>query len=163
MMRKVNKFTASIAALGLAMVLSACAHVEGPATEEATPSQDALVEGLAAITIPVSDIEAAEAFYVASLDATFVRRMDVEAYREAIYALPDADGAKLVLIQSLTGKSTLGPVRMVFSTSQAEAAVRASVAAGATVERAAGPIPGMDIVIGIVHDADGNTLEFIQR
>lgn len=158
-MPKSHKSVASFVAIAAAALITACAHAEDVAPVVAAP----LVEELAAVAIPVSDIEAAEAFYVASLDATFVRRMDVEAYREAIYALPDADGAKLVLIQSLTGKSTMGPVRMVFNTSQAEAAVAASVAAGATVERAATAIPGMDIVIGIVHDADGNTLEFIQR
>ncbi len=158
-MPKSHKCVASFVAIAAAALITACAYAEDVAPVVAAP----LVEELAAVTIPVSDIEAAEAFYVASLDATFVRRMDVEAYREAIYALPDTDGAKLVLIQSLTGKSKMGPVRMVFNTSQAEAAVAASVAAGATVERAATAIPGMDIVIGIVHDTDGNTLEFIQR
>lgn len=162
-MSKPNKMIFAFAVCAVATVVSACVHAEGPTVAEAMSEAQPLVEELAAVTIPVSDIEAAEAFYIASLDATFVRRMDVEAYREAIYALPNADGAKLVLIQSLTGKSTIGPVRMVFNTSQAEAAVEASVAAGATVERAATAIPGMDIVIGIVHDADGNTLEFIQR
>lgn len=158
-MRKSNKSVVSFVALAAMALATACAHAEDVTPAVAVP----LVEGLAAVTVPVSDIEAAEAFYVASLDATFVRRMDVAAYREAIYALPDADGAKLVLIQSLTGESTIGPVRLVFNTTQADAAVEASVAAGATLERAATAIPGMDIVIGIVHDADGNTLEFIQR
>lgn len=157
-MRRLSGGLASLIALVAVPLIAACAE-----TEKAAPAVMPLVNELAAVTVPVSDIEAAEAFYVASLDATFVRRMDVEAYREAIYALPNAEGAKLVLIQSLSGKSTIGPVRMVFNTDQAEAAVEAAVAAGATVERAAAPIPGMTLIIGIVHDVDGNTLEFIQR
>lgn len=162
-MPKFGKTIASGVTLAAACLLAACAHIGDVVEESVAEKAPTLVEELAAVTVPVSNIEAAEAFYMASLDASFVRRMDVEAYREAIYALPNADGAKLVLIQSLTGKSSMGPVRMVFNTTQAAAAVDAAVAAGATVERAATPIPGMDIVIGIVHDADGNTLEFIQR
>lgn len=122
------------------------------------------VEGVAAVVVRVSDLEDAEGFYEHVLGVVSVRHAEMDAYSETVYAFPGGEGAKLVLVESHVPETEHSEVRVVFSASVAATPVAAALANGATIVRDATPVPGIDgLVIGIVKDPDGNTLEFIQR
>ena len=107
---------------------------------------------------------AATAFYTEGLGMSVVRSSSGANYVENILATQDAEGTKLVLIQSLDGESSIGPSRIVFYTEDAASMIAAIKAAGFEVEREAVPLSeNISTIIAIGHDADGNTLEFIQR
>lgn len=119
---------------------------------------------IAAAAISVSDLETATAFYTEGLGMSVVRSSSGANYVENILATQDAEGTKLVLIQSLDGESSIGPSRIVFYTEDAAGMIAAIKAAGFEVEREAVPLSEtIPTIIAIGHDADGNTLEFIQR
>ena len=119
---------------------------------------------IAAAAISVSDLETATAFYTEGLGMSVVRSSSGANYVENILATQDAEGTKLVLIQSLDGESSIGPSRIVFYTEDAASMIAAIKAAGFEVEREAVPLSeNISTIIAIGHDADGNTLGFIQR
>ncbi|MEM5516219.1 VOC family protein [Henriciella sp. AS95] len=154
-----KKTSASLVACVLPFVMGAPAFADHH--EEAGPK----VEKVAATVLGVSDLNASVELYKSALGMTVVRTTSTDTYEEAILATADADGTKIVLYQSLVESD--GPLktgRVVFYTSDAVSLVEAFRDAGLEVEREATPVAeGSPVRIGIVHDADGHTLEFIQR
>ena len=141
------------------------ANASGP--EESEKHQTHVTKApnsIAAAVISVSDLDAATEFYTQGLGLTKVRSSAGENYKENILATEDETGTKLVLIQTLNGEAKIGKARVVFNTDDAAGMMQALKTAGMHVERDATPISkNVPVIIGIGHDADGNTLEFIQR
>lgn len=154
---------ASLAGLLLCGGLMACATAEAAPEVETASTEAALVQEVAAVIVPVSDLEAATGFYTDVLSAGKIREMETKTYKERIMGFADMQGTKLVLIESKVEGASLKPVRIVFNTSRAADVVAAAKAKGVEIEREALEVPGAGMIIAILHDADGNTLEFIQR
>lgn len=158
--KKTTRAALAAAALFVPLLMTAPAYSEHH-EEAAAPT----VERIAATVLAVKDLEASVAFYTSTLGMSVVRTQTTESYDEAILATGDSDGTKLVLFQSKDdGEASKPTGRVVFYTSDAVSIVEAFRAAGLEIERDATPIAeGSAVRIGIVKDADGHTLEFIQR
>ena len=158
--KKTTRAVLAAAALSVPLLMAMPAY--GEHHEEAAGPK---VERIAATVLGVEDLEASVAFYTATLGMSVVRTQATDSYDEAILATSDADGTKLVLFKSkVEGGAPRPGGRVVFYTSDAVSIVEAFRAAGLEVERDAAPIAeGSAVRIGIVKDADGHTLEFIQR
>ncbi|WP_084419912.1 VOC family protein [Henriciella litoralis] len=168
MINTAKKTSAAIAgALCLQMWLGAPAiaeqHAEEASAEEAQKTEP-LVQRIAATVLGVDDLDAAVAFYSDALGLKVVRTSTTDTYSEAILSTGDAAGTKIVLYQSLTDDAEEAPSgRVVFYTSDAASIVEAFRSAGLDVVREATPVSETSAVrIGIVKDANGHTLEFIQ-
>ncbi len=153
-----------MSAVGLSFApMAGCAHAE-PDLAAVAPEPAPIIRDVAAIIVPVVSLEASEAFYQGVLGAEFVRRSDTDHYLEAIYGFPGNSGARLVLIQSLDKETALSSVRIVFNANDIDAVFAGLADQHVEIEREPTPIPGAGgLRIGIIKDADGNTLEFIQR
>ncbi len=162
-MKKTSRlFAITCSAMLLSFSNVACAHAHEEGEEAKNTSTTEL--SVAAVVVPVDNIQAAETFYEETLGAVLVRRSNTEKYNESIFGLQDSTSARLVLIEDLTDKSELGPVRIVFNTQDAKARVEALKQAGGDVQREAIPVPNAgSLIIAITTDPFGNTLEFIQR
>ena len=154
MTNSVKRISAAAAAMAGCILLTAPAHAE-----------TAKVERVAATVLGVEALDSAVEFYTATLGMSVVRTATTETYDEAILATADTDGTKIVLYESLVDSGDPMPSsRVVFYTSDAQAIVDAFRADGLEIVREATPIAeGSPIRIGIVKDADGHSLEFIQR
>lgn len=151
-------------AVGGALLLAGIAVTAAPAMAEETAPQPDVVNKIAAAVLNVSDLETATEFYTSVVGLEVERSASGEGYVENILMTPDSSGTKLVLFQATGDAPTLASGRVVFYTDDAESVVNAMKAEGLEVEREAAPIaPGLPIIVGIAKDADGNSLEFIQR
>lgn len=132
--------------------------------EVAAPKlNNAVLQDLAAVAISVSNLEQAQKFYLGALGMTVVRTESTKDYDEAILATGNLMGAKLVLFQSHIISEPVSS-RVVFYTKQGDTIMQKFKDAGLEIVREFAPIAeGIPIKIGIAKDADGNTLEFIQR
>lgn len=130
---------------------------------ELTSENEAVLQDMAAVAIAVSDIQSAEAFYTDVLGMKTVRALSTDDYDEVIMATGNEKGTKLVLFQS---HKTVEPVsaRVVFYTQNAETILQKFKDKNLEIVRELSPVAErVPIKIGIAKDADGNTLEFIER
>lgn len=157
----VKTTSTALAALTLGWAFIALPARAESHTETAAPK----LERVAATVLGVEDLDTAVAFYTSTLGMSVVRTATTDTYDEAILATADTDGTKVVLYESLAEPAEPSPSsRVVFYTSDARSLVEAFRTAGLDIVREATPIAeGSPIRIGIVKDADGHTLEFIQR
>ena len=155
-----TKFIAGVLVLG---IVGACESVPVSEVSDVTAAEYGIIDNLAAVIVPVSDLEVASSFYLEALGASVIREMEVDAYKEQVLSLPGGENTRIVLIESKILGSSLKPVRLVFNTHRAKDAVANAVELGAKIVSEAAPVQGAGVTIGIVQDADGNKLEFIER
>lgn len=122
---------------------------------------------LGAIGIGVNDLDKSEKFYSELLGMDSLQTIETPIMNEIIMGYKGSQSAAVVLMNYTDGSNpnySNNPVKLVFTVSDCEGALKKIADAGHTIVSAAKPYPSMGgVIIGFAKDPDGYLIEFFQK